>query len=118
MHSGVVDSFIDTSEMAKRLNIVNRLIITTRLSGPQQVSIERLNAIYNSSDVGINTSLGEGWGLCLEENTPIWTREGIMKTIKFETDKNIKPKLSSLTTDEIGIGIKRTKNILYSHHKK
>jgi len=42
----------------------DRLIITNpNLSPSSAVSVEQLNIIYNVCDVGINTSLGEGWGL-------------------------------------------------------
>lgn len=41
-----------------------RLIIThPDLSPNNSVPVESLNVIYNTADVGINTSLGEGWGL-------------------------------------------------------
>jgi hypothetical protein len=41
-----------------------RLIITNPdLSPANSVSEEFLNVIYNTADVGVNTSLGEGWGL-------------------------------------------------------
>jgi len=79
MHSGVVDAAINTSIMAHRLGIANKYVVTTRNAGPQQVPIFKMNEIYNSADIGINTSLGEGWGLCLEENTPIWSVDGIKR---------------------------------------
>ena len=31
------------------------------------VPIEKLNQIYNACDLGINTSMGEGWGLTAHE---------------------------------------------------
>lgn len=63
MHSGVRDSHIDIPKLAKRLDIDNKLLLTNLNSGVQTVSEEKLNEIYNSSDVGLNSSLGEGWGL-------------------------------------------------------
>lgn len=33
-------------------------------SDQMPLSVPMLNLLYNASDVGINTSLGEGWGLC------------------------------------------------------
>lgn len=64
MHCGVVDSSINVSELARRFDIENRLIITSLQNGIQQVPTEFLNKIYNACDVGLNTSLGEGWSLC------------------------------------------------------
>lgn len=63
MHCGVRDSHIDIIKQAKRWKIDDRLIFTSLTQGIQRVSKEKLNKIYNACDVGINTSLGEGWGL-------------------------------------------------------
>jgi len=63
LHMGVQDSHINISKMASRLGLADRLIITSLRNGVQTVTTERLNLIYNATDVGINTGLGEGWGL-------------------------------------------------------
>ncbi len=50
-------------EMAAGLGIADRLLFnsTAHLDGP--VTDERLNLLYNACDVGLNTCMGEGWGL-------------------------------------------------------
>lgn len=63
MHCGIRDSHIDIIRLAKRYNIDNRLIISGNVLGVQRVSIEKLNLIYNATDIGVNTSVGEGWSL-------------------------------------------------------
>lgn len=63
MHCGVRDSSIDVPYMSKRYGIDNKTIVTSLAQGIQRVSIDKLNIIYNACDVGINTTLGEGWGL-------------------------------------------------------
>lgn len=63
MHCGVRDSAVDVSYLSFRYGINERLIMTNLTPGIQRVSEERLNMIYNACDIGINTSLGEGWGL-------------------------------------------------------
>jgi glycosyltransferase involved in cell wall biosynthesis len=63
MHSGIKDLHIDTVRLAKELGIYDKLILTGMLEGPQRVPQEHLNMIYNVCDVGINTGLGEGFGL-------------------------------------------------------
>lgn len=63
MHCGVVDSHINIINHAKRHGIDDRLIFTSLAQGVQSVPVHRLNLFYNATDVGINTSLGEGWGL-------------------------------------------------------
>jgi glycosyltransferase involved in cell wall biosynthesis len=67
MHCGVVDSHINTLKLAQRYGIGSRLIVTNKAKGVQTVPDASLNLIYNGTDVGINTSLGEGWCLpCIE----------------------------------------------------
>jgi glycosyltransferase involved in cell wall biosynthesis len=68
MHCGVVDASIHVAKEAVRLGIDEKLIISNLNYGPQQVPLERLNMIYNACDVGINTSMGEGWGLPIVEH--------------------------------------------------
>ncbi len=63
MHSGVRDSSVDLIKQSKRWKIDERMIFTNLNVGIQRVSKFKLNQIYNATDVGINTSLGEGWGL-------------------------------------------------------
>ena len=63
MHCGVRDSAIDVTYMARRYGIDNKLIVTSLTQGIQRLPVEKLNVIYNACNVGINTTLGEGWGL-------------------------------------------------------
>jgi glycosyltransferase involved in cell wall biosynthesis len=63
MHSGAKDSHIDTIRLAKELGISDRLIMTTDKEGLPNLDLSDLNLLYNACDVGINTGLGEGFGL-------------------------------------------------------
>ena len=63
MHCGVRDSHVDVAKLSLRLGIDSKLILTNLSSGVQQVPETALNDIYNSADVGLNSSMGEGWGL-------------------------------------------------------
>jgi len=63
MHCGVMDADLNVTKLAERMGIGKRLIVTSFKMGVQQVQVEKLNLIYNATDVGVNTSLGEGWGL-------------------------------------------------------
>ena len=63
MHCGVRDSHIDVAKLAQRLRIDNKIILTNLNGGVQTVPDAVLNDIYNSADVGLNSSMGEGWGL-------------------------------------------------------
>ena len=63
LHMGVEDCGWNIVLMAKRHGIEDRLILTADMPFLPVVSNEVLNCIYNACDVGINTSIGEGWGL-------------------------------------------------------
>lgn len=58
---------VNTKEKEKLLSLARRCQIASRVVIPQEenysVSIEQLNLIYNACEVGINTAMGEGWGL-------------------------------------------------------
>ena len=49
--------------------IKNRVVIVPRNNG--NVSDDMMNTIYNASDIGINTCIGEGFGLCNLEHASI-----------------------------------------------
>ena len=70
LHMGVKDMGWNIKKLAARYGFKPRqLILTSENTGPSQyVSDEYLNLIYNATDVGINTSLGEGWGLVSVEH--------------------------------------------------
>ncbi len=63
MHSGVTDSSVNLVKESKRYGVESRMIVSTLNPGIQMLPISRLNILYNACDVGINTSMGEGWGL-------------------------------------------------------
>jgi glycosyltransferase involved in cell wall biosynthesis len=68
MHMGVQDQGWNIVQLSYRFGIYNRLIITGTQNEIQEVPEGKLNYIYNSCDVGINTSVGEGWGLVAHEH--------------------------------------------------
>jgi glycosyltransferase involved in cell wall biosynthesis len=64
LHTGATVDGLDIREMARRAGIVDRLISTDGwLEDHPAINDERLNLLYNATDVGINTASGEGWGL-------------------------------------------------------
>lgn len=67
-HMGVSDMGWDIIKLSKRMGIDKRLIVTNLNAGIQQVDDSKLNLIYNSCEVGLNTSTGEGWGLVSHEH--------------------------------------------------
>ena len=74
MHCAIVDSSIDIYGYARRIGIADNLILSVPLENPTKkpnVDAHTMNLIYNACDVGINTSLGEGWGLCSVEQASV-----------------------------------------------
>lgn len=67
-HAGIKDMGYDAIKLARRFGIEDRLIVTSLQPTIQGVPDEKLNLIYNATDVGVNTSLGEGWGLISMEH--------------------------------------------------
>lgn len=63
LHMGVEDAGWNVVHLARRHGIDERIILTTNGDNLPSVPIEQLNTIYNAACVGINTSIGEGWGL-------------------------------------------------------
>lgn len=63
MHSGITDASVNLVKESRRYGIENRLIISAQTHGVMRLPVDRLNLIYNACDVGVNTSMGEGWGL-------------------------------------------------------
>lgn len=68
LHMGLKDVGWDVLALADRYEISDRLVLSNLSKNIQQVPVEMLNAVYNVCNVGINTSLGEGWGLCSVEH--------------------------------------------------
>jgi glycosyltransferase involved in cell wall biosynthesis len=68
MHCGVRDAHIDVAKMARRYKIDDKLILTNLNPGVQTVPDVVLNDIYNAADVGLNSGMGEGWGLTSTEH--------------------------------------------------
>lgn len=76
-HAGVEDAGWNVIELGKRFGIADKIILTSKgLSPTNAVSDEVLNLIYNSADVGLNSSTGEGWSLCVHPDTPVLTERG------------------------------------------
>lgn len=64
LHMGVADEGWHITTLCERYDIVDRTYLTSLdLSPVNFIDDKRLNWIYNSCDVGLNTSMGEGWGL-------------------------------------------------------
>lgn len=64
LHMGITDAGWDVEKLCKRYGIIGKLIMTGKNISPSTyVPDHQLNLIYNAADVGINTSMGEGWGL-------------------------------------------------------
>lgn len=63
LHMGTKDMGWDIIRLATRYGFDDRLAISSNVETLPHIPDDRLNLIYNSCDVGINSGMGEGWGL-------------------------------------------------------
>lgn len=76
-HAGIKDAGWHLVDLVRRIerdleiDLEKRIILTNQEMQTQKVSMKELNLLYNAADVGINTSLGEGWGLIQTEHASL-----------------------------------------------
>lgn len=64
LHSGAADPMgWDLRALAGRYSVEDRVVFTAPGAPLPDAADDRLNLIFNLCDVGLNTSVGEGWGL-------------------------------------------------------
>jgi glycosyltransferase involved in cell wall biosynthesis len=68
LHTDLYERGCELRPIARRLGIEERLLVTAEKRQFASTSDETLNLIYNACDVGVNTSIGEGWGLVAFEH--------------------------------------------------
>lgn len=68
LHTNLYERGSELIPVARRLGIEERLLFTADGRSSCAASNEELNLIYNACDVGLNTSVGEGWGLVAFEH--------------------------------------------------
>lgn len=71
LHTGFHDIGFDIPNLAKQLDLDNKLIVTPDLTPNQGVTEEEMNYIYNSFDVNVLISLGDGFGLPVAESMAV-----------------------------------------------
>jgi D-inositol-3-phosphate glycosyltransferase len=64
LHMGTKDAGWDIVKLANRYGLKDRIVLSSLdLSPANFVPDKILNMIYNACEIGINTAMGEGWGL-------------------------------------------------------
>ncbi|MBI9052713.1 MAG: hypothetical protein JEY96_02780 [Bacteroidales bacterium] len=117
----------DIKGLTEKYGIYERLILTTDCETHPNVDDRYLNLIYNACDVGINTSVAEGWGLvsfehgatCAAQIVPenivckeIWSNSALMVEID---EKEYSP--AYLSSKEEVISVKSAIKALESFYK-
>lgn len=67
-HTGLLDMGFDIVKLVSRYGIGNRFIASNSSKVLQSVPEPQLNLIYNMADVGLSTSIAEGWSLTNHEH--------------------------------------------------
>jgi D-inositol-3-phosphate glycosyltransferase len=82
LNMGVKDQGWDIIELFKRIardygyNAEGKLILTSKdFDTMRCLPVDKLNLVYNACDVGINTCIGEGWGLVNFEHAATGTAQ-------------------------------------------
>ncbi|HTR62200.1 MAG TPA: hypothetical protein VMH37_10895 [Candidatus Binataceae bacterium] len=68
LHTGMRDIGYPLVDLAERLGIADRVLTTYDCENHPAICDSDLNLVYNACDVGLNTSMGEGWGLVAFEH--------------------------------------------------
>jgi D-inositol-3-phosphate glycosyltransferase len=63
LHMGIEDKGWHILRLAERCGVADRLLLSTPALHLPGIPLDQLNITYNAAAVGLNTSLGEGWGL-------------------------------------------------------
>jgi glycosyltransferase involved in cell wall biosynthesis len=63
LHMGLRDMGWDIQKLCKRYGLLKKVAVSNPAMKMQNVSDNKLNLIYNATDLGVNSSVGEGWGL-------------------------------------------------------
>ena len=63
IHAETEGTGFNLDVLARRFGVGDRLIRTSEGAGVPNLSTADLNLVYNACDVGVNTSISEGWGL-------------------------------------------------------
>lgn len=63
LHMGIEDAGWDVLRLSDRYGVGDRLVLSTPQRQLPCIPVDKLNITYNAAAVGLNTSLGEGWGL-------------------------------------------------------
>jgi D-inositol-3-phosphate glycosyltransferase len=68
LHTGLVDIGFNILELIQKYGLENRLITSNASKALQSVPEAQLNHIYNMCDIGLSTSIAEGWSLTNHEH--------------------------------------------------
>lgn len=63
LHCGLMDFGVPIPTLIKQFKVDNRIMLTNNQVMMQNIPTDLLNLYYNAADVGLNSSLAEGWSL-------------------------------------------------------
>lgn len=117
------------SRLIAQLGIEDRVLLNPlSINGQNVLTNEKLNELYNACDVGINSSMGEGWGLVSQEHaatgaaqivpnhtacTELWKGSALLVSCQESTIGQISP---FVMTEPILSSLAAAMERLYSDH--
>ncbi len=130
LHHGIRDETVEhqMTTLLHRYGVADRAFLNPLPGGV--VNDEQLNLLYNACDIGINTSMGEGWGLVSLEHAAtgavqmvpdhsackeIWSGSGELIPVV----RNYIPEFTVLQMGEVSVdGVAETLDRLYTDRKR
>lgn len=84
IHAGRRDTGPDLQRLARNFKLGDRLLLTEDSDSHPSVTLDRLNLIFNACQVGLHTSVGEGWGLVAFEHGATGAAQIVPRHSAFE----------------------------------
>lgn len=85
LHAGTTDDGWDLRDLARELRVPDRVLFTSDSPGLPEFDDSRLRDIYTACDVGVNTSVAEGWGLVAFEHAATGAAQVVPRHTACET---------------------------------
>ena len=107
LHMGLQDSGWDLLRLSEALEIKHRLLLSTRSDAPPEITDSHLNKVYNACDIGLNTSVSEGWGFVAFDHAATGAPQVMTETVvtrELWRDAAILIPSSAVSVDPISMG--------------
>lgn len=90
LHCATDDMGYDIPQLAHYFGVSGKVLVPSGNFGVwAKIKDELMYLVYNSFDVHMSTTQGEGWGFCVDSETDIWVPGGVKKIKDVELGDNV-----------------------------